>query len=339
MARIIGTSGDDRYPRELIGTAQADEIFGLAGDDSLLGLSGNDILVGGPGADELFGSAGIDFASYKTSRQGVSIDLQYAIGGNGEAEGDTLYSIEGVIGSDQRDYLFGSFDGDILRGEGGSDYILGGDGNDVLAGGAGSDLLIGSSGADELRGDSGIDFTMYYDSAQAVNVDLATGRGRGGTAEGDWLVSVEGILGSDSADRLMGSGAANQFAGERGADTLAGRGGADRFFYLGIDDSTPEAPDRILDFSRSQGDKIVIGAIDAVLEVPGSQRFEFIGRNEFTHAGQIRWYQQNGDTIIEGDTTDLLAGAEFKLVLDTPVSLNASDFIFADLDFGPYFPA
>ena len=32
------------------------------------------------------------------------------MGGNGEAQGDTLYSIEGVIGSDRTDYLYGGFD-------------------------------------------------------------------------------------------------------------------------------------------------------------------------------------------------------------------------------------
>jgi hypothetical protein len=76
-----------------------------------------------------------------------------------------------------------------------------------------------------------------------------------------------------------------------------------------------------------------------VVEEPGSQRFEFIGRDEFTDAGQIRWYQQNGDTIIEGDTTDLLAGSEFRLVLEPLISLKASDLVFADVGFGPYFPA
>ena len=105
MARITGTSADDRGAKTLNGTSQADEIFGLAGDDTLIGYGGGDILTGGAGADELFGSDGIDFANYKASSRGVSVSLQQAMGGNGEAQGDTLYSIEGVIGSDWTDYL------------------------------------------------------------------------------------------------------------------------------------------------------------------------------------------------------------------------------------------
>ena len=73
MARITGTSGDDRGAKTLNGTSQADEIFGLAGDDTLIGYGGGDILTGGPGADELFGSDGIDFANYKASSRGVSV--------------------------------------------------------------------------------------------------------------------------------------------------------------------------------------------------------------------------------------------------------------------------
>jgi hypothetical protein len=37
-----GTNGDDQYPRELEGTAAADQIFGLAGRDVLIGFGGND---------------------------------------------------------------------------------------------------------------------------------------------------------------------------------------------------------------------------------------------------------------------------------------------------------
>ena len=239
MARITGTSGDDRGAKTLNGTNQADEIFGLAGNDTLIGYGGGDILTGGAGADELFGSDGIDFASYKASSRGVSVNLQEATGGNGEAQGDTLFSIEGVIGSDRTDYLYGGFYRDLLRGEGSADYLDGGDGNDLLAGGGGSDILLGGAGADELRGDAGTDFAMYYSSAAAVTVNLATGRGIGGEAEGDRFFSVEGVQGSNFADRITGNSAANLIRGDGGADLVAGGGGADRFFSGGSSGSSP----------------------------------------------------------------------------------------------------
>ena len=75
MAKITGTNGDDKYPHELEGTSLADQIFGLAGNDTLIGFNGDDVLEGGAGADELFGSDGFDYASYRASGQGVSVNL------------------------------------------------------------------------------------------------------------------------------------------------------------------------------------------------------------------------------------------------------------------------
>ena len=50
--------------------------------------------------------------------------------------------------------------------------------------------------------------------------------------------------------------------------------------------------------------------------------------------GQLRWYQEGGDTIIEGNTA-VKEGAEVRIVLDTLVNLQASDFIFGDIGFAP----
>jgi hypothetical protein len=69
--------------------------------------------------------------------------------------------------------------------------------------------------------------------------------------------------------------------------------------------------------------------------VDGFEAFQFIGRSAFTDVGQLRWYQQDGDTIVEGDTSAATPGAELRLVLDPLVSLQASDFIFADVGFAP----
>jgi Ca2+-binding RTX toxin-like protein len=178
---------------------------------------------------------------------------------------------------------------------------------------------------------------MYYSSGQAVTVDLATGTGRGGEAEGDRYSSVEAVQGSQYADRITGNAAANLIRGTGGADVLAGGGGADRFFIDGSDGSSATAPDRILDFSHAQADKIVTD--DANDDVDGFQAFQFIGKSGFTGVGQLRWYQQNGDTIVEGNTSSATPGAELKLVLDPLVSLQTSDFIFAEIGFAPVIQA
>ena len=56
----------------------------------------------------------------------------------------------------------------------------------------------------------------------------------------------------------------------------------------------------------------------------GNQTFTFIGQGPFTGAGQVRYYHQNGDTIIEADTNTTISGAEpVIIVLDGLISLRA----------------
>ena len=59
----------------------------------------------------------------------------------------------------------------------------------------------------------------------------------------------------------------------------------------------------------------------------GNQAFQFVGQAQFTGAGQIRFFQQGGDTVVEANTTDATAGAEMRIVLDPLVTLQASDFV------------
>ena len=62
------------------------------------------------------------------------------------------------------------------------DVIDGGAGDDTLIGGAGADTLTGGAGADVLDGGTvGNDTASYEGSAAAVNVDLSTGTGSGGS--------------------------------------------------------------------------------------------------------------------------------------------------------------
>ena len=76
---------------------------------------------------------------------------------------------------------------DVLRGLGGNDMLFGGSGNDTLDGGAGADMLIGGAGKDTAD---------YSSSSAGVNVNLVTGLGCGGDAQGDMLSGIENIVGS-----------------------------------------------------------------------------------------------------------------------------------------------
>jgi Ca2+-binding RTX toxin-like protein len=334
MAIVTGTSGDDKEPNELEGTNLADQIFGLAGNDTLIGFDGDDLLEGGKGADQLFGGGGFDTASYRGSAAGVAVLLYDDLTGDaayGDAEGDRLFSVEGAIGSSYGDDLAGNGQRNVLRGEGGADELGGNGGNDVLEGGAGNDYLDGDAGNDELRGGDGTDTAEFVYVAPGASTgmvaDLVAGTATGGDQVGsDRLFSIENLRGSFYNDRLLGNAGANRLDGDYGTDELVGRGGADRFAYYYTGESKPEAPDLIRDFSRAQGDKIDLRGVDANEQTTDNEAFTFVGQKQFTAAGQVRFFQQDGDTFVQANT-DGTSGAEMTIRLDPLVSLQATDFV------------
>jgi Ca2+-binding RTX toxin-like protein len=160
VAVINGTSGDDLDANKLLGTSQADQIFGLGGLDELVALGKNDLLEGGPGADYLDGGDGIDTASYASSSdpKGVWVILNNGSAERyGDAEGDTLISIENVIGSAFGDSLTGDEGNNVIRAGKDEDYLSGGGGNDELDGGDAGDLMAANEGNDKLLAGPGND--------------------------------------------------------------------------------------------------------------------------------------------------------------------------------------
>src|SRR5262245_34216282 len=96
---------------------------------------------------------------------------------------------------------------DVILGNAGKDWIYGLDGNDTMKGGGGADYLNGGNGSDTA---------CYDDSDVGVQVNLQTGKGYGGTAEGDTLVSIENLAGSNHDDTLIGNSADNTLEGAAG---------------------------------------------------------------------------------------------------------------------------
>ncbi|WP_284164728.1 M10 family metallopeptidase C-terminal domain-containing protein [Frigidibacter sp. SD6-1] len=235
----------------LYGGRGNDTIMGGAGDDTLDGGAGDDVLMGQAGADVFRGGDGIDtvdFSHESPFQLIVNLALNFAQGGT--ASGDTFYSIENLIGSDDRiDRFIGTDAANHFWGQGGGDYFNGGGGDDILDGGrdgdilygeAGNDTLIGGSGQDYMDGGEGIDTVDYSGSSAGVTVDLANGTASGGDADGpvqivgrgtairhDMIVNVENVVGSLHDDRLIGNDLANNLAGGAGDDTLTGGGGRD----------------------------------------------------------------------------------------------------------------
>ena len=202
----------------LTGDGGANILSGLAGDDLLEGGAGVDDLQGGAGDDSSGGGAGADIlsggaddtdtADYSASGSAVSVDLAAGSGTGGHAQGDTLDTIENVIGS--------AF-GDTLEGDAGVNTLSGGVGDDVA----------GARRADVLDGGAGSDTASYSGSAAAVSIDLGTSTYTGGDALGDTLTDIENITGSGNDDTIIGDAAANILSGGAGADAITGGAGDD----------------------------------------------------------------------------------------------------------------
>src|SRR5262245_5204273 len=114
-----------------------------------------------------------------------------------------------IVGSNLDDYIYGHGGADSLYGKGGRDHVFGGSENDYLDGGPGgdwlfgeegNDWLVGGAGADVLDGGTGKDTASYADSGAAVSIDLSIGSASGGDADGDTLIVIENLEGSEWGD-------------------------------------------------------------------------------------------------------------------------------------------
>ena len=316
---VLGTLSGGLGNDTIYGSTGDNSIYGNNGDDRLWGHDGDDLLVGGAGADRLDGGSGNDTVDYSGNTQAI---VAYLIPGvaaiGGDAQGDILVGIENLIGGSGNDRLIGYT---------GENLLQGGDGNDTLRGGA---------GADTLDGGAGMDLADYSDSTAAVLANLSAGTISGGTADGDRLIGIEGIVGGSANDGLTGGNGDNYLYGSGGDDILAGLGGADRlnggagadrFVYAGLGQSPAGAgADRISDFTQGQGDRIDLAAIDANSDLSGDQAFAFIGTGAFTGgAGQLRYTTAGGYTTISADANGDKV-ADLQIILTGTITLVAADF-------------
>lgn len=233
LATVVTGSG---APETINGGAGDQILIGLGGKDYLNGGDGDDVLIGGAGPDRLNGGAGIDTASYAGSGAGVNIKLSNGQASGGDAQSDTLTSIENIIGSDHNDtvtgtdaanmfiggggddalsggggddVLFGQEGVDILKGEGGDDIIDGGAGSDLIIGGMGGDHVAGGSGADVFRFSlaelgtvgTGFDHILDFSGADGDRIDLS-------------LIDARPDLHGNQAFTWLGTGTFSHHAGE-----------------------------------------------------------------------------------------------------------------------------
>src|SRR5450830_824935 len=172
----------------IYGSNANDLLYGGAGVDTIIGGSGNTYFEGGAGADVLTGGTqGVNTAGYKNSGAGVTIDLTTGHGTGGDAQGDVLTNIQNLIGSAYNDTFVA---------------------NDKI------NRLDGGSG--------GSDTVSYAASTSGVTVNLITGSGSGGYAQGDTYVSIQNVTGSAYNDIFIANTLANRFdGGSGGSDTVS----------------------------------------------------------------------------------------------------------------------
>jgi Ca2+-binding RTX toxin-like protein len=181
-----------------------ENLWGSAWGDNLQGDNFDNTIIGGAGADSMAGWGGIDTISYQTATAAIAVSLAAQAGTAGDANGDILFDFENVIG---------------------------GSGADTIVGTAGENVIEGRAGADYLDAGAGIDWASYANSGNAVTVDLTTGLGARGEANGDTLIGFENLRGGTRADILTGDTGNNVLAGGAGADTLDAGAGIDWASY------------------------------------------------------------------------------------------------------------
>lgn len=224
-----------------------------AGDDVITGGNEPDLINAGAGNDRVYGGGW----------------------------GDILH------GGDGNDILYGQAGNDWLYGDAGNDTLVGGAGLNGLLGGEGSDRYVGGVGADSFydEGSSGIDTADYRASNAAVIVNLLTGTGGGGHAEGDSWYGIERVWGSAHGDTITGSHNADWLYGYAGNDIFYGLLGNDRI-YGGSGDDTAFGGDGV-DFLHGEGGNDYLSG----------------------DAGNDRLYGGAGNDYLEGgDGADILFG-------------------------------
>ena len=309
-----------------------------------LGLSGtgSNIRLGSGQVDSVIGTTGSDLFDMR----GGSISGAIVLAGGNDAliSGDSREIVQEFTGNDS--YSLGGGDDQVIFGISTST-----DGDDDIAGGAGIDtldfrIITSGRGFDAISG--------------AVRVSLEDGL-QGGTDPftisvigRDTISGFENLYGSEFADILTGDSKANLVDGNAGSDTLAGLGGADTLrgnvgvdlltggagadriygglgidtfeFLAAADSGTSRASrDQIMDFYQTV-DLISLVAIDANEVLAGNQAFTFAGNTTTSGTGTLRFFQENGNTVVQINT-DADNAAESSILLRGAFNLQATDFV------------
>ncbi|TWF56790.1 calcium-binding protein [Neorhizobium alkalisoli] len=311
-------SGNDT----LKGGGGDDDLFGHNGNDKLIGGGGGDYLHGGRGKDTYDGGSGYDQLSFverdTTGTHGVTIDASKGTAIDPWGNKETFKSIE-------------SFRGTLL--------------DDTMKGSSGDDTFMGLKGDDKIDGGAGFDTVRYhrdanYGAKHGVKVDLTKGTAVDGFGDKDTLTSIEGVRGSDFADKLTGSAVKNTLRGDGGNDTLAGKGGNDYLiggagkdiFVFDTALSKTKNVDTIEDFSVKDDtfklDNAIFTEITGTGKLSSAQFWASTSGKAHDASDRIIYDKDDGKLYYDSDGSGKAAAVLFATLSDGLKLTNADFLIF-----------
>jgi len=163
----------------------------------------------------------------------------------------------------------------------------------------------------------------------ALDNDTLNGGGGSDSLIGD--IGADLLFGGEGGDVLSGGDGADVLTGGNGADIMTGGANGDRFDFDTLGEITGDV---ITDFEAGAAgtDLIDLSTIDANGVGGGNGTFSAALRTTgqaFTAVGQLRVSQVGLNTLVEGNTDNIFATAEFQLLLSGVSASNvlSTDFI------------
>ena len=347
----------------------------FAGVERYVGSEHDDTFIAGKDEDNINGGGdlnndqddGLDTVSYERSEKGVTVDLSTTSAQSDSdnpagsyARGDTLNSIENVIGSDHADNLTAGTGGSVIDGGGKDDRLTAGSGSDTFkfARGDGQDQVFGFSVDNDK-----IDLSAFTNIASMKDEDLelaSVGQNDENTEirlPGGGEITLDGIEKDDlSADNFIfyskpvsGNNGNNTLEGDHFNNAMDGQRGDDRMFGEADRDTLDGGPGDDEMYGGEDKDTLIGGEDNDLMDGgPGADTFVFAPGNgndyimDFT-SGEDKidlsaFTLENGDPLsfsdisgsTQGDDNYVIDLSEFGdgTITLLGVTTTANDFMF-----------
>lgn len=332
----------------ITGSSGSNFIDGGLGNDAMIGLRGNDIyyinaigdmITESSFAQDSLGGVDTAFISITNDTLDGNVENLTLIGTAAKGTGNSLNNR--LIGNSLANTLIGLDGNDFLEGLGGNDTLVGGNGDDTYIV-KNTGVTITETTGQVTGTDLVISSITYTLPASAIveNLQLSgvaningTGNSLDNNIAGNFGNNL--LSGSIGNDTLIGNEGSDTLTGDQGNDILTGGTGVDYFNYKtnrgynGADIGN----DTILDFSRTQGDKLILGKTTFGLASVVGNSFSVSG--EFasvtseslvdSSTAKIVHSQSSGNLYFNANGATPLGTS---IIVDTNISaLSSGDFI------------